>query len=122
VLSVGGTSLHLTSTGGWSSEIRRTIALPQTPKRQARQAELGIRALTIEVKPPDSRSDLPTVSQQFVLVREVNGPGDKTEVSWLLMTTLPVESTADILRVVDYYMARWTVEIYFRALKTGCRV
>jgi hypothetical protein len=102
--------------------VRRTIALPQTPKRQARQAELEIRALTIEVKPPDSRSDLPTVSQQFVLVREVNGPGDKTEVSWLLMTTLPVESTADILRVVDYYVARWTVEIYFRALKTGCQV
>ena len=102
--------------------VRRTIALPQTPKRPAREAELEIRALTIEVKPPDSRSDLPTVSQQFVWVREVNGPGDKTEVSWLLMTTLPVESTADILRVVDCYVARWTVEIYFRALKTGCRV
>ena len=57
-----------------------------------------------------------------VLVREVNGPGDKTEVSWLLMTSLPIESAQDVLRVVDYYVARWTVEIYFRALKTGCRV
>lgn len=102
--------------------VRRTIDLPQTPKRKARQAELEIRALTIELKPPDSRSELPTVSQQFVLVREVNGPGDDTEVSWLLMTSLPIESTEDILRVVDYYIARWTVEIYFRTLKTGCRI
>jgi len=102
--------------------VRRTIDLPQTPVRQARRADLEIRALPITLKPPDSRSDLPTVSQQFVLVREVNGPGDKTEVSWLLMTSLPIESAEDVLRVVDDYVARWTVEIYFRALKTGCRV
>jgi hypothetical protein len=101
---------------------RRTIDLPQTPKRKARQAELEIRAITIEIKPPDSRSGLPAVSQQFVLVREVNGPGDKTEISWLLMTSLPIESAEDILRVVDYYIARWLVEVYFRVLKTGCRV
>ena len=24
--------------------------------------------------------------------------------------------------MIDYYVARWTVEIYFRTLKTGCRV
>lgn len=102
--------------------VRRTIDLPQTPKRKARQADLELRAITIEIKPPDSRSHLPTVFQQFVLVREVNGPGDKTEVSWLLMTSLPIESAEDILRIVDYYVARWTVEIYFRVLKTGCRV
>jgi hypothetical protein len=102
--------------------VRRTIDLPQTPKRKARRADLEIRALTIELKPPDSRSNLPRVSQQFVLVREINGPGDKTEVSWVLMTSLPIESAEDVLCVVDYYVARWTVEIYFRALKTGCRV
>jgi hypothetical protein len=102
--------------------VRRTIDLPQTPKRKPRQAELEIRAITIELKPPDTRSDLGKVSQQFVLVTEVNGPGDGTDVSWLLMTSLPIESSEDILRVVDYYVARWTVEIYFRALKTGCRV
>lgn len=102
--------------------IRRTIPLPQTPKRQGRQAELEIRAATIELKPPDPRSTLPAVQQQFVQVREVNGPGDDSEVSWLLMTNLPIETEEDILRVVDYYVARWIVEVYFRTLKTGCRV
>jgi hypothetical protein len=102
--------------------LRRVIPLPQTPKRQARQAELEIRAATIELKPPDPRGTLPRVTQQFVQVREVNGPGDNTEVSWLLMTNLPVETEEDILRVVDYYVARWIVEVYFRTLKTGCRV
>lgn len=102
--------------------VRRTINLSQTPKRKARQADLEIRAISIELKPPDTRSDLPPVRQQFVLVREVNGPGDQTEVSWLLMTSLSIETEEDILRVVDYYVARWIVEVYFRTLKTGCKV
>lgn len=101
---------------------RRTIDLQSTPKRQARQAELEVRALQVDIKPPDTRRDLPNVSQRFVLVREVNGPGDATEVSWLLMTTLPIAAAEDLWRIVDYYLARWMVEIYFRTLKTGCRV
>lgn len=24
--------------------------------------------------------------------------------------------------MIDFYMARWTIELYFRTLKTGCRV
>ena len=107
-----------------ASEIRATriVDLPQTPKRQARQAELEIRALRVTVKPPHARSRLPTVTYNVVLVEEVGGPGDGTDVSWLLVTTLPIDSTEEILLVIDYYVARWTIEVYFRTLKTGCRV
>ena len=40
------------------SEIRatRTISLPQTPKRAARQAELEIRAIEVTLKPPRART------------------------------------------------------------------
>ena len=63
-----------------------------------------------------------SVTYNVVLVEEVGGPGDGTDLSWLLITTLPIETVEDVLRVIDYYVARWTVEIYFRTLKTGCRV
>ena len=107
-----------------ASEIRtmRTIDLPQTPKRKARQAELEVRAIEVVVKPPHARSSLPPVTYNVVLVEEIHGPGDGTDVSWLLLTSLPIDSVKDILRVIDYYVARWTVEVYFRVLKTGCRV
>jgi len=100
----------------------RTIELSQTPKRKARQAELEVRAIEVVVKPPHARSSLPSVTYNVVLVEEVNGPGDGTDVSCLLITSLPIDSVKDILRVIDYYVARWTVEVYFRVLKTGCRV
>jgi hypothetical protein len=102
--------------------IRKTVDLPQTPKRAARKAELEIRAIRVTVKPPHARSRLPTVTMNVVLVEEVNGPQDGTDVSWLLLTTLPIDSTEDVLRVIDYYVARWTIEVYFRVFKTGCRV
>lgn len=106
------------------SEIRatRTIRLPQTPKRAAREAVLEIRAIEVTLKPPHARSHLPAVTFNVVLVEEVNGPNDGTDVSWLLMTTLPIDTVEDILLVIDYYAARWTIEVFFRTLKTGCRV
>jgi hypothetical protein len=101
---------------------RRTIDLSRTPKRQARQAEIEIRAIEVTVKPPYVRSYLPSVVLRMVLVEEVAGPQDGTDVSWLLITTLPIDTVEEIQRVLDYYVGRWSIEVYFRTLKTGCRV
>ena len=102
--------------------VRRTVNLPRTPKRKAREAELEILAVRVTLKPPHARSGLGAVTLNVVLVEEVNGPGDGTDVSWLLLSTLPIESVDEVLRVIDYYLARWIIEVYFRVLKTGCRV
>jgi hypothetical protein len=106
------------------SEVRvhQSIALPQTPKRAAREANLEIRAIEVAVKPPHARASLPSVTYNVVLVEEVGGPEDGTDVSWLLITTLPIGTPDEIQCVIDYYVARWTIEVYFRVLKTGCRV
>lgn len=100
----------------------RTVELSQTPQRAARMAHLEIRVLTVQVKPPHERSYLPSVTLNVVLAEEVGGPGDGTDVSWLLLTSLPIGTAAEALRVIDYYVARWAVEVYFRTWKTGCRV
>ena len=99
-----------------------TIELAATPKRSARTATVEVRALRVQIKPPHARSRLPVVTANVVLVEEVGGPRDGTDVSWLLITTLPIETLEDVLRCLTYYLARWVIEIYFRVLKTGCRV
>lgn len=100
----------------------RVIELPQTPKREGRTATLEIRAVGVTVKPPHARSRLPQVTYNVVLVEEVGGPQDGTDVSWLLITSLPIDSVAEVERVIDYYTARWTIEVFFRVYKSGCRV
>jgi hypothetical protein len=54
---------------------------------------------------------LPQVTYNVVLVQEVGGPGDGTDVSWLLVTTLPIDTNERILAVLQYYLARWTIEV-----------
>lgn len=100
----------------------RQIDLPQTPKRKARQATLEIRATQVQVRPPAHRPDLDEVTYNVVLVEEVKGPNDGTNVCWLLITSLPIGSIQAVLLVVDYYVARWPIEVFFRVFKAGCRV
>lgn len=100
----------------------RVIDLPKTPKRSARTAKLEIRAKRVTVQPPHPRPELPEVTYNLVLVDEVDGPNDGTDVGWSLITTLPIDSVDEMLRVIDIYVGRWPIEVYFRVLKTGCKV
>ncbi len=102
--------------------LQKTITLSQTPKRAARQATLEIRAKPVTLKHPKNRRNLANVNCSVVHVEEVNGPAHEDHVEWWLITSLPVDSTEDVERVIEYYKARWTIEVYFRVLKTGCRV
>ena len=36
------------------------------------------------------------------------------------MTTEPIDTVEQVLRIVDWYRARWVIEEFFKALKTGC--
>lgn len=101
---------------------RREMSLTRTSTRKARVALLEIRVARVELHPPQDRKNLGKVILNVVDVREINLPDDNTAVSWTLYTSLPIESISDIDRVIDYYASRWTIEVYFRTLKTGCRV
>ena len=101
----------------------RQIELSATAKRTARNATLEIRAQRMTIKPPHARKHLlPEVTLSVVLVQEVGGPDDGTDLDWLLLSSLPVDDYQDVLRIIDYYVARWPIEIFFRVLKSGCRV
>jgi hypothetical protein len=57
-----------------------------------------------------------------VHIREVNAPEGVEEVEWKLYTTERIETMADAMAVIEYYRARWLIEEFFKALKTGCAV
>jgi len=58
-----------------------------------------------------------------VEAREVGAPADvPTPLLWRLLTSRPCESLAAARRVVGIYTARWWIEEYHKALKTGTGV
>ena len=57
-----------------------------------------------------------------VLVTEVAPPEGDEPVEWLLITSLPIDTDDQVQLLIEYYSTRWMIEIFFRALKSGCRV
>jgi Transposase DNA-binding/Transposase Tn5 dimerisation domain/Transposase DDE domain len=91
--------------------------------RQSRTAQVEVRATQVTLRAP-WRSDrkLPDVTVNAVLVTEVNPPDGDVPVEWLLLTSLPIDTLDGVHLIVQYYCTRWMVEIFFRVLKSGCRV
>jgi transposase-like protein/transposase Tn5 family protein len=91
--------------------------------RQSRQAEMEVRAGQVILRPPPRQGQkLPPLTVNVVLVREINPPNGDTPVEWLLLTSLPVESIEQVREVIECYCVRWMIEVFFRTLKSGCRV
>jgi hypothetical protein len=91
--------------------------------RRSRQAEVEVRAAEVALRPP-WRPDrkLPAIAVRAVLVREVHPPEGEEPVQWLLLTSLPIGDADEVRQVVQYYCVRWMIEVFFRVLKSGCRV
>ena len=82
-----------------------------------------MRAARVTLRPP-WRPDrkLPPVTVNVVLVSEVNPPPGDEPVEWLLLTSLPIDTVEQVRQIIQYYCVRWMIEIFFRVLKSGCRV
>jgi len=96
----------------------------RTQVREEREATVSIRACSIKFKRPSCcEKDWPAVIDvNIVLAQETDPPADVEPIEWVLITTEPIATRAQILRIVDAYRGRWVIEEYFKALKTGCAV
>jgi len=91
--------------------------------RESRRAEVEVRAASVILRPPyRAHGKLPPVQVNVVLVREVNPPPGEPPVEWLLLTSLPINTLNAVRDVIQYYCVRWMIEVFFRTLKSGCRI
>lgn len=92
--------------------------------RAVRTVELEIRKATIKVaRPVHGNARLPAfVTVNVVLCEEVNPPDGEDPICWMLVTTLPITTDEDVQRVIRSYCVRWQIEVFFRTLKSGCRI
>jgi len=84
------------------------------PARRHRIARLSFAATTVEL-------DQTSLRLNVIHVFERKPPKGEPAVEWFLLTNLPIKTDEDIAFAVDCYRARWTIEEYFKALKTGCQ-
>jgi Transposase DNA-binding/Transposase Tn5 dimerisation domain len=91
--------------------------------RDGRIARVTIRSAKVLLRGPARPGmKLPDIYVNAILVKEENPPAGEEPIEWLLLTSLPIETLADVTKVLDYYCCRWEIEIYFRTLKSGCKI
>jgi hypothetical protein len=91
--------------------------------RAARTAELTVQATRVRLRGPDRPGGkLPNIEVNCVLVTEPNPPEGAEPIEWLLLTSLPIDALEEVLAIIEFYCCRWQIEIYFRILKSGCKV
>ena len=111
-------------------ELRGTyeLHLRTRPEQPARRAKLEVRVGSIKMPIPRHISPWvhklapQPIAMNVVYVAEVDPPAGVVPICWVLLTSLPVDTFEQVLEVIEYYEARWLVEEYHKALKTGCRV
>lgn len=97
-------------------EIRFT--LPSSHGRKAREVVQQVWCSSLEI--PDGATG--TLTIRCLIAREVDPPADMPPLQWRLLTNREVSDLAEAAQLIDWYRARWEVEIFFHVLKNGCRV
>jgi len=100
---------------------KAAAAAKRHPSRRARSAQVAIGATRIEIpRTYYSTQDEANVAVNLVRVWEPKPVKGEPAIEWVLFTTEPIRTKADLGRVVDAYRCRWIIEDFFKALKTGC--
>jgi hypothetical protein len=100
---------------------RPLASCKKNPARGARKAIVSLGSCSVVVaRPAKAHAAAEQVWVNVVRVWESAPPAGQPPVEWLLYTSEPVDTVEQILAVVDIYRARWVIEEFFKALKTGC--
>jgi hypothetical protein len=139
----GGQNRNTTENQDWADQVRKTAKIAtqsinirartakiaegksaRSRSRDARTVELEVRKATIEVsRPVHASKQLPaSITLNVVLCEETNPPEGEDPISWLLVTTLPIDTEEQTQEIIRYYCIRWQIEVFFRTLKSGCRI
>jgi hypothetical protein len=71
---------------------------------------------------PETKKREKAITFNVVIAHEDNPPEGEEAVSWTLLTTLPVATAEAAMLIVELYLCRWDIEMFFKVLKSGCAV
>jgi hypothetical protein len=92
------------------------------PARTARVAVAWAKVTLLVPKQPRGETRRVPLTTWVVCAREVDPPAGVESLEWILLTNVPVATAADARERLDWYAARWVIEEFHKAMKTGCGV
>lgn len=85
-------------------------------------AELELRFARVRVLPPIGKQKrYPALELTILHAREITEPEGRARLDWKLATDLPVADLDEAVGMLRWYACRWKIELFHKALKSGCR-
>ncbi len=94
------------------------FTMPARAGRAARRVRQELRLKRMRL----AGSEHAGLEMTCVIASEIAPPKDTKPVCWRLLTNRPISDLAEAVQLIEWYRARWEVEMFFHVLKTGCRV
>lgn len=104
------------STSPKLGEIEFTI--PAAEGRKQRAVKQTIKTRTITFRGNKNRK----IRINAVMALEENPPEGEKALFWIFLTTLPIGTFEEAVKIVEYYLCRWEIEIFNKILKSGCKI
>lgn len=94
------------------------FTLPARPGGKARIVRQQLWARRIELNAGKGQ----VVTVTCIVAREYGAPAGVKPIEWRLLTNRIATSAADVSELIDWYRARWEIEMLFNVFKNGCKV
>jgi Transposase DDE domain len=101
-------------------EVEVASSPPRAPGERGRVARVAVsfgKATIAKPKTGRACADPKSCEIGVVVAREIDAPAGAKPLLWRLLTTLPVETAEDALKIIRLYRLRWRIEEVFRVLK-----
>ena len=92
--------------------------LPAGRERKARSVKQEVRVERVKLKDGAKGQ----VEVTCVVAAEIGAPAGVKPVVWRLLTNREATTLEQACELIDWYRARWEIELFFLVLKEGCRV
>lgn len=98
------------------------VTVPRRGNRPARTARLSVRYSKITLAPPKRSASVTPLPIWALIADELQPPEGIEPLNWVLLTTAPVKNLEDACERLVWYARRWNIEVFFRTLKSGCKI
>lgn len=92
--------------------------LPARKGQKARPVHQQVWARRVRIRV--GRDD--TIEASCVIAREIDPPVGVKALEWRLLTNREAPDFEAAVQLIDWYRARWEIELFFHVLKNGCKV
>jgi len=62
------------------------------------------------------------IAATCLIAREIDAPVGVEPIEWRLLTNRTATNVDEVIELIDWYRARWEIEMFFHVLKNACKV